>query len=76
MKLYFGFVFSTAFRRVGLIPILSAKLISAFISFGRHEPPYPGPAFRNNAPILGSNPIVFAISSMLAPGIFWHMLDS
>ena len=46
------------------------------MSFGRQEPPYPGPALRNNFPILGSNPIVFAISSMLAPETFWQIFDS
>ena len=39
------------------------------MSFGRQEPPYPGPAFKNSLPILGSNPIIFAISSILVPGI-------
>ena len=45
--------------------------MSALISFGRQEPPYPGPALRKETPILGSNPIAFATSSILMPDIYW-----
>ena len=46
----------------------------AFISFGRQEPPYPGPALRNKFPILGSSPIAFAISSIFASDTFSQIL--
>ena len=31
---------------------------------------------KNNFPILGSKPIVFAMSSIFAPGIFWQIFDN
>ena len=33
------FTSSTAFKSYGLIPDMFAKLINAFISFGKHDPP-------------------------------------
>ena len=60
----------------GEFTLLSFKTeINAFRSFGRHEPPNPGPACKNKEPILGSIPITFATSSTLAPGIVWQRLE-
>ena len=36
-------------------------------SFGKHDPPYPGPGCKNLSPILLSKPIPRAISSTSAP---------
>ena len=47
-----SFVFLTAFKNVVFTPTLLPKLINALISFGRHDPPYPGPACKNFGPIL------------------------
>src|SRR2546426_7857802 len=45
--------------------------MSAWRSLWKQLPPYPGPAFRNNPPILGSRPIVSAIVPTSTPGICW-----
>jgi len=48
--------------------------MSAFASLGRHDPPYPSPAFRNWGLIRWSRPMPFATVVMSASGIFSHML--
>ena len=68
------FVFSTAVSKVGFTPVLVEKSIIALTSFGKQEPPYPGPASRNSLPIRGSNPIVLDTSSISASGIFSQIL--
>ena len=44
-------------------------------SFGKQDPPNPGPAFKKRGPILGSSPMAFATSSTFAPGIFSHKFE-
>lgn len=48
-------------------PSCRATCASARVSFGRHEPPQPGPAARNFGPILGSIPRTRIISCTSAP---------
>src|SRR6056300_554992 len=45
----------------------------AFVSFGKHDPPYAGPALKKRLPILLSKPIAIATSSTLTL-IFSHKL--
>ena len=47
----------------------------ALVSFGKHEPPYAGPALKNLPPILLSNPIPIDISSILI-FVFSHKFAS
>ena len=48
-------------------PKSCAVLSSATASFGKHEPPNPGPALRKRAPMRSSRPIPRATSSTSAP---------
>jgi hypothetical protein len=50
---------------------LSAVATIAFVSFGKQEPPYAGPALKNLLPILLSKPIPMEISSTSIP-VFSH----
>ena len=62
----------TALKSVFTLSNFEEKLIKALRSFGRQLPPKPGPALRNNGPILSSLPIAFAIVSTSTLGRFWH----
>ena len=57
-----------------LVLKLSAVTAIALVSFGKHEPPYAGPALKNRLPILWSKPMPIATSSTLTP-VFSHKLD-
>ncbi|CCY82174.1 uncharacterized protein BN473_02407 [Prevotella sp. CAG:1185] len=48
---------STAFNTSNEYPLSSAVFIKALTSFGKHDPPYPQPAYRNFRPIRVSDPI-------------------
>ena len=48
-------------------PASCAVLTSASVSFGKHEPPYPGPACRNFEPMRLSSPMPRATSCTSAP---------
>ena len=52
---------------------LSAVEVMAFVSLGKHDPPYAGPALKNRPPILLSKPIPIEISSTFIP-VFSHKL--
>ena len=50
---------------------LSAVEVIAFVSFGKQDPPYAGPALKKRPPILLSRPIPIEISSTFIP-VFSH----
>ena len=67
-----SFVCCTAFKSSGFTPIFEENCIIVSRSFGKQEPPKPGPALRNDLPIRGSIPMQLATSSTFVPGIDWH----
>ena len=52
---------------------LSAVVTIAFVSFGKQDPPYAGPALKKRLPILLSKPIPIEISST-SISVFSHKL--
>ena len=55
-------------------PCSCAMRISASVSLGKHEPPYPGPACKNFLPIRPSSPMPLATECTSAP-TFSHSCD-
>ena len=64
----------TLFTTDKLVLNLSAVETKALVSFGKHDPPYAGPALKNLLPILLSSPIPIEISSISIP-VFSHKFD-